>query len=115
MDESGSYQEYLDMQRKWRQGIFNRAADIIEKRGWCQKTRMDETTGAVCLIGAIALALNRDTVLGLVDYQFCRDLQERLPIPMRERYSPLDLEEWNDRSRTSKRQVLKLLRGEVAQ
>jgi hypothetical protein len=38
--------------------IYNRAADLLEERGFCQKQMWNKATGHLCVMGAVREALN---------------------------------------------------------
>lgn len=90
-----------------------RAADYIEKHGWCKNTLIDQE-GRACLFGAVYIGANNKFKLG----QRAAIAENRLYLCACDRvYNELDKigakgkgSEWNDRPSTTKEDVIGVLK-----
>jgi hypothetical protein len=55
--------------------ILDKAAELLEEKGWCQRREMDPSTGAMCARGAIKRAIGARTIR-LDKAYFLDDLRE---------------------------------------
>ncbi len=85
------------------QWVLNRAADLIEERGWCQGEG-ESATGALCLYSAINQAEPGIFLRALADREVRRRVRKRVDIPT----GPI---KWNDTPGRTVDEVLNLLRG----
>ena len=87
---------------------LNLAAELVEKRGWTQKT-YETRDGQVCLMGAVHMAL------GIEPNVFTDDETFNIYLAARDRLQDiLDVDspiEWNDQPERTKEQVVSALRA----
>jgi hypothetical protein len=82
-----------------------RAADILERDGWCQRVRID-IEGRRCVASAIDLATAHSPNPVALRNEARELLQRHLPLG----FLPLRIEWWNDGPRRTKEQVITKLR-----
>jgi hypothetical protein len=82
-----------------------RAADILERDGWCRCVRID-TEGRRCVAGAIDFATAHSPNPVALRSEARELLQRHLPL----RFLPLRIEWWNDGPWRTKEQVITKLR-----
>lgn len=85
----------------WRQHLL-KAADYIEKYGWCQG-KMQKTTGEVCALGALIIVNNHKTAVD--SFTSAQHEFER-----RKRLKRSGITVWNDEPGRTKEQVIKSMR-----
>lgn len=101
------YESY-PLPKGWRQAM-ERAACIIEQRGWCRGKLMNGA-GNVCMIGAVGLAIGVTVKPGQVS--FGRGEPERLQ-KLRDKIQETTrcyVEEWNDQRALNRQVVVAKLR-----
>ena len=86
--------------------ILLRAADLIQREGWC-KYRLQDTQGRICLYGAIIKATPKNQYNESTDgiRRLERYLKLRGPLEM------VNIAVWNDNKCKNKEQAIEALRG----